>query len=242
MEKANIKKKIKTRDLALTGCFAALYALLGIWPISPIIGLPGKAITAAAMIAPVMGMILGPYFGFLSTTVGGLIDFSQGFMSPPSLVSGVFAALCGGMLSWGKRGFCALTYVLLLSFFGFYPSVGPVWLYPPLMWFQILGLLLLISPVQAKASKNINPKNHGVVNHFYAFFITCLTSTLAGQIAGSLSYEIMAWPALIPELDAWKINWQALALVYPIERIVIAFGSAIIGLAISKILNAVKIA
>ncbi|GEM_PF-5609388 len=85
----------------------------------PIIGLPGKAITAAAIAAPIIGIILGPYVGALSTILGGIIGFFAGSFSLPSLFAGAFATLCAGMLCAGKWIHCVFTYLSLLLLFGF---------------------------------------------------------------------------------------------------------------------------
>jgi len=228
----SIEWKSPARNAALTACSAALYAVLGSLPISPIIGLPGKAITAAAIAAPIIGIILGPYVGTLSTILGGIIGFFAGSFSPPSLFAGVFTALCAGMLCAGRRILCIIIYLSLLLCFGFYPSVGPVWLHPPVMWFQILGLLMLASPLQSMAVKNLNAKNN--LNLLSALFITSLTSTLMGQIAGSLTFEMLSWPTLIPKVDVWKTIWQAVTFLYPLERIIISLSAAFLGAALHK--------
>jgi len=228
-------KRLNAKDASLIACFTALYVVLGFLPISPIIGLHGRAITVAAIIAPIIGVLLGPYIGTLSTFLGGLIGFFFGYFSPPSLVAGVFAALCAGMLSVGKRSVCAFTYFSLTFLFGFYPFVGPVWLYPPLMWFQIAGFLILVSPLQSTASKNLNSRNKS--KSLLGFFVTSLTSTLAGQIAGSLTFELLSWPVFVANLDAWKTNWQVITFLYPVERLIIALSAALIGTSLYRVLR-----
>jgi len=232
-------RKLSANEVALTACFTALYVVLGFLPISPIIGLPGKTITAAAIMAPIMGILLGPYIGTLSAVLGGVIGFSLGYFSPPSFVSGIFAAAYAGMLYVGKRSVCIFTYFSLLFLFGFYPFVGPVWLYPPLMWFQITGFLILVSPLQSMASKNLNSSNKS--KPLLAFFITSLTSTLAGQIAGSLILELLSWPIFIANVNAWKANWQLLTFLYPVERMIIALGAAFLGASVHKVLRSANI-
>ncbi|MEM3700596.1 MAG: hypothetical protein QXL57_07000 [Candidatus Bathyarchaeia archaeon] len=230
-----INKKLSTKNTSLIVCFTALYTVFGFIPISPIIGLPGKTITVAAIMAPVIGIILGPYMGVLSTILGGIIVFFAGTFSPPSLVSGVVTTFCSGMLYLQKRSLCAFTYFSLLFLFGFYPLVGPFWLYPSLMWFQIVGFFLLISPLQSKAIKNFNSKS--VSKLFQAFFVTSLTSTLAGQIAGSLVFEVLAWPIFMADLNVWRATWQFLTFIYPVERVLIALMGTLIGTTLHNILR-----
>jgi len=234
-----IYRKLTAKDVALIVCFTALYVVLGFLPISPIIGLPGKTITAVAIMAPIIGIILGPYIGTLSAVLGGVIGFFSGYFSPPSFVSGVFAAFCAGMLCRGKRSLCAFTYFSLIFLFGFYPFVGPVWLYPPLMWFQIAGFLILVSPLQSTAIKNLNSNNNSKL--LSAFFFTSLTSTLAGQISGSLTFELLSWPIFMADVNVWKANWQVITFLYPVERIIIALGAAFIGTSLHKVLKSTKI-
>ena len=228
-------KRLTAKDASLIVCFTALYLVLGFLPISPIIGLPGQTITAAAIIAPIMGILLGPYVGTLSAFLGGVIGFFFGCFSPPSLVSGVFAVLCAGMLCRGKRSLCVFTYFSLMFLFGFYPFVGPVWLYPPLMWLQIAGFLILVSPLQTTAVKSLNSNSNSKL--LSVFFTTSLTSTLAGQISGSLTFELLSWPIFMADVNIWKANWQFLTFLYPVERIIIALSAAFIGTSLSRVLR-----
>ena len=228
-------KRLTAKDASLIVCFTALYLVLGFLPISPIIGLPGQTITAAAIIAPIMGILLGPYVGTLSAFLGGVIGFFFGYFSPPSLVSGVFAVLCAGMLCRGKRSLCVFTYFSLMFLFGFYPFVGPVWLYPPLMWLQIAGFLILVSPLQTTAVKSLNSNSNSKL--LSVFFTTSLTSTLAGQISGSLTFELLSWPIFMADVNIWKANWQFLTFLYPVERIIIASSAALIGTSLYRVLR-----
>jgi LytS/YehU family sensor histidine kinase len=60
------------KSIALTACFAALYVVFSLWNLFPAIGTEGKWINAAMVMAPLFGMILGPYFGVLSITIGSI--------------------------------------------------------------------------------------------------------------------------------------------------------------------------
>jgi hypothetical protein len=232
--------KLTATDTALTVCFTALYTTFCFWPAFPIVGLPGYAIPLAALMAPVIGIIVGSYLGMLSTFLGGAIGFFAGHFSTPSFVSGIVAAFFAGMLYAGRRSVCAFVYFSLLFFFGFYPFVGPVWVYPLFMWFQIIGFLVLISPLQSMALKNMrNPKSGGS-RLLFAFFIISLISTLAGQIAGSLTFELTSWPIFIADVQVWARGWQFLTWIYPIERIIIASSTTFIGVFLYKVLMFAK--
>jgi hypothetical protein len=106
------------------------------------------------------------------------------------------------------------------------------------MWFQIVGFLILISPLQYKAIKNLNSKS--ISKLFQAFFIIFLTSTLAGQIAGSLVFEVLAWP-FMADINSWRATWQFLTVIYPIERIIIALMGTTIGTTLHIILKSANL-
>lgn len=216
--------------MALAICFASLYVVLSFIPLFPIMGLSGASISAVAVMAPITGMILGPYLGLLSATLGGIASFLVGRSSLPSLVSTCTSTFCAGLLYTRKRKACIMTYSLLLFSFGLYPHVGPVWLFPLFIWFQVIGLLILLSPIHLFSLSDARKL-------FLSVFLISLISTLAGQIAGSLTFEAVYWPAIIKEVDAWKEIWRIVALVYPIERTIIAVCATIIQVPLLKVLK-----
>lgn len=232
----HLGRRLEAKEVALVICFTALYTVFSFVPAFPIVGLGGKAITLAAITAPIIGIILGSHLAMLSTFLGGTIAlfFAVPF-SPPSLVSGSIAALFAGMLHANKRRVCIFMYFSLLFFFGFYPFVGPVWLYPPFMWFQIVGFVVLISPLSSIYPRRVR-KSDGNSKLLFTFFIVSLTSTLAGQIAGSLVFELVSWPIFMADVDAWTRIWQVLTWIYPIERIIIALTVTFTGVFLCKAL------
>ena len=225
------RKRPVAKDIALTAVLASLYAVLSLLKISPIIGLQGQAITAAAIIAPLMGIILGPYFGALSTFLGGTVGFFLDFFSPPSLASGVVTATCSGLIHRGKQLQATSIYLTLFLLLALYQNIGPVWLFPPYIWFQTIGLLILLSPLHRIATQKFRAKNNSGI--LYAFFVTSLVSTLAGQIAGTLTLELIH----IPDVNYFLGIWVTTAFLYPVERIIIALGATFTGVALHKTLN-----
>jgi hypothetical protein len=226
-----MRKKLETKEVALTICFTALYAVLGFIPLSQVLGLPGKAITVAAIMAPIIGVLIGPYLGLLATILGGGIGFFVGFFSPMGFVSGAVAALCSGLVSANKRTFGAIVYLIFLISFGFFPSIGPAWLFPVSMWLQMIGFLVLVSPLETAAIRSLN--SNEAPKFLLAFYTISLTSTLAGQIAGSLVFEII----VAGDTGWWTALWQGLTLLYPAERIIIALAAALVGAPLLKILT-----
>jgi hypothetical protein len=223
-------KKLGAKEVALAACFAALYVVLSFLPMFRLIG-AFQFITLAAIIVPLIGIILGAYLGALSALIGGIASLSinPGGFSQISLVAGLFGAVCAGLLYTNRRTLCALTYLTLLLIFGLYPTVGPVWMFPQVMWFQVVGFLILISPLQSAASSSF--KSPKVTRLLFAFFVTSLTSTLASQIAGNIIFETLFFGTITPGL------WFSLTFVYPFERTIIALIAAFLAVPLFKALK-----
>lgn len=228
--------KHATKRIALVVCFASLYFVLSLVPITPIIGVSGANIALASIVAPLFGIILGPYLGGSATFLGGVIGlFANPSFRAMSAVSGLVASITAGLLVTGKRTECAFAYFSALFIFAFYPLIGPAWLYPPLLWLQIVGLIILISPIISVALKQINSGSPSKM--LPSLFIVAFTSALAGQIAGSLTYEITSWPIFLQNQLAWQATWQLVAIAYPIERTIIALITSIIAVPLLRILR-----
>jgi hypothetical protein len=241
MQQERVNAKLVAKNIALIAVFAPWYTIFTFWPLFPVIGASGSFITMAVIMAPLIGIILGPYLSVLSVTVGGIIGLSLGQIGGPfgplSFVPHAATTFCSGMLYNGKRMTCAVTYAFLLIVFALYPIVGPAWLYPYFIWMQIVGLVILVSPLQSKALEQI----HGYTKAIGLTFgvgIVSLVAALFGHIVGDIMFEAIYWPTLIPIVDEWKTTWQLLAWVYPLERVIIAIAAALIGTALIKALKA----
>jgi len=233
-------RRLASKEIGLVAVFTALYAVLAFLPMFQLISFFGKTITASTILAPIIGIILGPYLGPLSAFLGGTIGLGfSPFFSLPSLAAGVTTSLCASLLYSGKRAHCAIIYLLFLLAFGFYMPIGPAWLYPQMMWFQIIGFIILVSPLQSMAIKHLTSGN--AAKSLYAFLITSLTSTLAGQIAGSLVFEATFWPLIIPTVEGWKATWVLLTFVYPLERVTLAVFSVLIGAPLFRVLRSANL-
>jgi len=230
---------LSSRDLALTGIFASLYAVLSAIPLFPVIGAVGKNFTVAVIIAPLVGLIIGPYRGALAASIGGFIAWSITQFGPLlqfSFVPGAATALCSGCLYKGKWKTFVIIYSVLFLAIAFYPRIGPMWLYPYYLWFQLIGLIVLIS--QAKL-KTINaPNKHSRMSELsFGVGVISFIATLFGHIVGGLIFDAIYFPAF-PNVDYWRSLWQILVFVYPLERTIVVFLSILIGAPLIKALRA----
>lgn len=224
------------RDIALTSCFAALYVVFSVWNLFPVVGVQGRFINAAVITAPLMGMILGPFYGVLSITIGGVASAFLspfGVFGPLSFLPHAAAAFASGMLTAKKQAVCAISYFLLFVVFARFPSSGPASLWPFMLWLDFIGLIVLTSPLQTKATKYLNEKTCSF--HLgLGVFATCLSATLFGHIVGCILFEILYWPMSI---EWWRATWQTLTFIYPIERIMIVVVATVVGTTLIKALK-----
>jgi len=231
-----------TKDLALVCCFAPLYTLFSFWPLAPMIGVVGKSITMAAVMAPLVGVLLGPYLGAVTAGLGGIVGASLaqgGSFNPISFLPGTAAAFCAGLLYHRKERACILLYAVFLLALIFYPPVGPFWLYPSFAWFQLAGLLILVSPLRSKAI-DFARSQQSSTKLLLGISVICFIATMFAHVVGCLVFEITGWPLVFPQLDFWQSTWRFLTFVYPIERIVITALATLIGLPLIKTFEAIR--
>lgn len=233
--------QFRSKDLALMCCFAALYAVLSFVSLFPVIGAVGRFITLATVVAPLVGMMLGPYVGAGAVSIGGFIGWSitqTGAFGFLSFVPGASTAFGSGLLCNGKKALSLVLYVLLFLPLAFYPTIGPVWLYPYYLWFQSFGLIVLVSPLTPLAV-NLTRKKENLAGLGFGVGIISLVSSLMGQMAGSLMFEMMYWPTIFPQIEHWRTaQWQFLTFVYPLERSIIALVAVLVGTPLIKAVRA----
>lgn len=230
---------LSTKNIALTIVFASFYIVFSSWNLFPLVGGQGKFIQAGVVMAPLIGVILGPWLGVFAITVGGVIGafiWQGGPFGPLSFVPHVAAALYAGLLYNNKRWFCGVAYLLLLVVFAFYPVVGPAWLWPPFLWLHVATLVFLFSPLQPKVGEFLR-ENKDSLKLAFGVGVTLFIATLFGHVVGSLMFEVVYWPSFISEVGAWKADWQILMWLYPIERMLIAVIAALIGTGLLKALR-----
>ena len=233
--------RLSTGNIALTACFAALYVVFSLWNLFPVIGAEGKWINAAVVMAPLFGIILGPCFGVLAITIGGIVGaFFQltGPFGPLSFVPHAAAAFCSGMLTIRRQKECAAVYAFILFLFALFPMIGPVWLWPAVIWLDLIGLLALASPIQSKAINAMNESSSSV-RLVLGIAVTSLTATLFGHVLGNILFEVI-YLQVNSSVDFWRTTWQGLTFLYPIERGLITLAAILVGTPLIKTLRIYK--
>jgi hypothetical protein len=137
--------------VAFVAVFAALsVVIIRVIPGFPVIGFSEASIKFDAALAPVYGLVLGPYLGFLAAFIGGIVVANSGFSVLTSF-SPAFSALIAGLLTQknyrsNSRSFpgWALAAIVLGSLIvGWYATwVGQHAPFYPVL--HIFGLLLMV--------------------------------------------------------------------------------------------------
>lgn len=82
------------------GIFSALsIVIIKFVPGIPIVGVPGSEIKFDVAVAPVYGMVIGPYFGFLAALIGGLLTSGSPFTFLTSFATAISAMVAGFLTS-----------------------------------------------------------------------------------------------------------------------------------------------
>ena len=144
--------KLSSRDVAFVAIFAAFSAIvIRILPGIPIVGVSGTSIKFDAILAPIYGLIIGPYLGFLAALIGGLVTAGTPFDIFTSFAPAV-SALTAGFLTQKNlgnndknpiKGWMAASAVLGLLIVGWYGTdVGQKAPFYPIL--HIAGFALIL--------------------------------------------------------------------------------------------------
>jgi len=141
--------KVTSRDIALVSVFAALLVGVSRLPGIPIVGTSGR-IELTVILAPVIGIILGPWLGGLAVFLGDLISWiipSTTFFGLLMLPCGLVAAVTSGALTRRKgTGNWKLSAAILgvLNALWYLTPVGREVFFYPFMHLAALAIVILL--------------------------------------------------------------------------------------------------
>jgi uncharacterized membrane protein len=145
-----LKFRLSAQDVAFMAVFAAFSAIvIKILPGIPIVGVPDASIKLDAAVAPIYGLIIGPYLGFLAALIGGFVTAGSPFDILTSFCPAVSALIAGFITqkNFGNnegriKGWMIASLVLGLLIFGWYfTGVGQRAPFYPIL--HIAGLILI---------------------------------------------------------------------------------------------------
>ncbi|MDD4325925.1 MAG: hypothetical protein PHC63_05805 [Candidatus Bathyarchaeota archaeon] len=237
-----MKIKITTKQIAITAIFAAIYAVFRIIPLGPMIGL-SASFSLSDSLAPLFGIILGPYLGGLSVIIGTFSAMALGkapiFLGLDFLPGLINAVALGFLIRKKWLPVIALN-VILLGIFLVSPytlltvQIGSVPI--PFVWMHIIALIFLISPISIKSIKNIRKSN--IAYLALSIAVLAFIGTMMQHLTGNLLFQFIFGEPI----GGWNITnfhgyWVPIFFAYPIERIALVAIAVLIGTPIVKILK-----
>jgi len=226
-----------TRKLTLTATLAAVYVIFRAIPISKLIGISGT-ITAAGMIAPVIGILLEPAFGivavFVGTLVASLFPWNPIKFAGLDFLPGALNVTLVSLVVRGRRMEATLMFLIMIALFIINPYtslfVGTDLLSPPIpyLWMHLAALAVLVSPLTKNLSTRIASHNYASLVRPIA--VLAFTGTMIEHLTGGLLYATVVGKAALK-------SWPVIFLAYPVERIILVVGATLIGATLFSLLK-----
>jgi hypothetical protein len=216
-----------TRQLAAVATFSAIYAVFRYIPTFPMYGLPGTSFRAGDFLAPLLGILLGPFLAIPCIIIGTFINYA---LAPPIFLGLDFlpacsAAIVAGLITSGRTKYAIVYYVAILATFLALP-LSTFWItvpggfQVPYTWLHIVTLIALISPLGLKAFKW--SQSAAGIPLVFGVLVTILSATMAQHLTGGILYELILFPNIHITTPAKAASfWSFVFKFYPIERTVI---------------------
>ena len=225
---------------ALTGIFGAFHLVLTFIPYS-VLGMGGGVLTWGMVSAPIVGFLLGPFYGTISVFAGSLIGtgiFNPGGILGPLVpvlapTAGAFAA---GALRTGRvRELCGIFLIAILGYI-----VGPIGIQAFIfIWLHLIAffivVILLVPQVYDRLKKSVAFERGRdltlmPLTIFLFSFIALLTDHIVGNTAAVYYFHYFGGMD-VPTLVGF---WLPITFVYPVERLVAAVILTIVLIASSE--------
>ena len=224
---------VKTKKIhySILIVWAALCAAAMLIPGIPTLG-TGSTMSLIYPLAPLAGILFGPYAGGLAVTIGSLIGT---IIAPHAANLGIWTfttqlitALTAGYVSRGKWQLPVLVMIAGTAFMYTYPVLQEVWWFG---WIYLSGMLMCI--VGAVWGSNQLKKNKTNLAKIIALFITFYASFIPGCIVSDAFG--------IPMFDLTSELYMFLAWMMPLERVIFSLFSTILGIPLMIGLPKIKI-
>lgn len=218
----------KIRSIYLTASLIITYFASWLPDFENVLGIEGVRISSVAALGPLNGMLLGPYWGAAVSffgIMGHVLTRDLLNIDTFSLLTPIFVMLssivAGLIVSKREKLAIAIYSSLILLWYVF--NVGRDAYYYP--WFHITALALFIT-FNIKYNDKIKNAN---IYTFIFLFLTSLVAILSDHLAGSISALVI--------FDLPAELFGSVVFIYPVERIVLAFVSAIIMFMLAAVLH-----
>jgi len=214
--------------------FAALYTVLRMIQIIPMIGVPAGRFSLSDILAPIYGIILGPYVGGFSVILGTFVAFALGkpviFLGLDFLPALVNTVAIGFLFKRKWWPAVVLYSVLLVGFIlspwtAVFISVGNVSI--PFVWLHLIAFIVLLSPLGRKAAQLVETLKP--INITTGLFVLAFIGTMLQHLMGNILYEFIIQPD--------QGYWTTIFFVYPFERLILIILTVIVGVPLIRALK-----
>jgi len=227
---------------ALTGIFAAFHFVTSMLPYS-VLGTGGGFLSWGMISAPIVGFLLGPFFGTISILIGSILNvlvFNPGEILGPVILtlapaSGAFAA---GLLRSNKP--VGVIVIYLIGFIVF--LIGPVGLLAyPYLWLHAITFLLVFPFIVPKTRSlllrglHFGKEGNPVITVFSVWLMSFIALIADNLIGGAIGTYYFVYILLFDPAGLAAI-YMGIALVYPVERIIASVIVAGVALAVGYVL------
>ena len=241
--------KSRSRVVASVAAFAVLYALLRLIPTFPMIGVSGAVFSLSDMIAPIYGVILGPFIGPLSIILGTFLAIALG--KPPTFLfldflPATLNALVVGLIM--RRRFAsaiALNIVILAILLAnplttIFVNLPNQTITLPFHWMHYIALATLISPIGRRAAEWV--RGASAANLAKGLAVLAFIGTMLQHSTGSILFEVILGQYLhVIKPESYLLIWNTVFYIYPVERIVLIILATIVGTPIVRSLKASRL-
>jgi hypothetical protein len=227
-------KSQRTKQIALLTVFTALYVVLRFVPFSMIIGPTGGFLSLSDFLAPIIGILLGPYLGGASVIIGNLSALAMGrhmMFFGLDFVPDLTAVFATGFLTQKKRSSWAIVVALnaaLLALFVLNPLTTNFLFSIPFTWLHIVAFIVLLSPLSLMAAKWLDTLDMRKIT--IGIVILVFIAVMMQHLAGNVLYEVVLNQIThVYGAEVYPAMWTAVFFVFPIERTILIIAATLVG-------------
>ncbi len=229
--------------IATIAVFSALYSVLRILPTMPMIGAQGASFSISDVLAPLYGILLGPYIGGAAVIIGTFLGMVMGkpvvFLGLDFLPAFINVVALGFLVKRKWWPVIMLNIALLFAF-SVYPltslliNVGGISI--PFAWMHIAAFIVLLSPLGRRAGNWVESLKPTLLAAGIA--ILAFIGTMMQHLMGNILFEtILAQPIGYIETAAYPTIWSTIFFLYPFERLALIILAVVVGVPLTRVLK-----
>jgi len=243
--------KSRASVVASVAVFAVLYAVLRLIPTFPMIGVSGAVFSLSDMMAPIYGVILGPFVGPLSVILGTFLAIALGkpvtFLFLDFLPA-TLNALIVGLILRRKVAPAIVLNIIILAIFLANPlttlfvnvNLSNQTIALPFHWMHYIALAALISPLSRRCAEWV--RGASAANLAKGLAVLTFIGTMLQHSTGGILFEVILGQYLgVVKPESYLFVWNTVFYIYPVERVLLVVLATIVGTPIVRSLKASRL-